>query len=423
MPQNPPSRGSMFAAHAQYVPAFYQQTLTPGPEVQSRITHFQESMRSSGLSAALMAQNIHIFYLTGTMQSGFLFVPAAGDPVLLVKNDLARARFESPLRNVASLPAIRELPERIEHFGYRIPSVLGMELDFLPVGTHRFLSSLLEVGESRDVSGLMRQIRAVKSAYEITQMRRAGRLGALVFQAVPRALIRPRITEIGLAGHLCQRAMELGSQVILRGRGMNTEFSWQVLSGANGAVQGHHDAPLTGLGLSPAWPADSSLKVIQENEPVMIDFGTCVNGYQADQTRTFARGEPAREFIRAHQALKRIEAALIDRMVPGTACQSLYEIAWEEARKAGFESVFLGPPDHKAKFVGHGVGLEANELPVLAAKQAYPLEAGMTVALELKMVFEKGAVGLENTLWISEHTIEKLTSAEESLTVVPSSTA
>ena len=101
---------------------------------------------------------------------------------------------------------------------------------------------------------------------------------------------------------------------------------------------------------------------------------------------------------------------------PGASCHDIYRTGWEEARRLGYEEQFMGPPDYKTRFIGHGIGLEIDEYPFIAQNHDYPLAAGMTFALEPKMVFPgEGAVGIENTFAVGEAGTEKLTSAEETL--------
>jgi Xaa-Pro aminopeptidase len=151
---------------------------------------------------------------------------------------------------------------------------------------------------------------------------------------------------------------------------------------------------------------------------VLIDFGNCYNGYQTDQTRMFSIGKPAKEFIKAHQALQKIETLLLAHLRPGQSAEALYRMSLKEAKKLGYEDSFLGPRGQKVKFVAHGVGLEIDEFPFLAQGHHYPLEEGMTLALELKIVLDKAAVGFENTVVIRKDGVEKLTTADETFTII-----
>ena len=208
--------------------------------------------------------------------------------------------------------------------------------------------------------------------------------------------------------------MRQGHQNILRSRGFNSEiYTWHVVSGRLGTLPSNIDAPFSGLGLSPAFPLGASLKPIQEKEPVLIDFGTCYTGYQVDQTRMYSIGKPGHEYLEAYGALMEIEAHLLQHLRPGVPAENLFPLALAKGRELGYEDVFLGPLERKIRYVGHGVGLESPENPFLAPGHTYPLREGMTLALELKIVLEKGAVGFENTVVIHKDRVEKLTLADE----------
>jgi len=225
------------------------------------------------------------------------------------------------------------------------------------------------------------------------------------------------MTEIELAGILVAVSMRHGNQNYLRMRAFNAyAYSWHVLSGYTGGVLSYIDAPMGGMGLSPAFPVGASHKPIKAHEPILIDFGICYNGYQIDETRMFSMGELPKRFKDAYRATREIEAAMTAAARPGVSCHDIYRMGWEVARRLGYEEHFMGPPDYKTRFIGHGIGLEIDEYPFIAQNHDYPLEEGMTFALEPKMVFpEEGAVGIENTFVTSEEGVEQLTPAEETL--------
>jgi len=399
-------------------PKFYQSTLTPKIEIERRIIAFQNVLDDKNLDAALIYQDVDLFYLSGTMQQAFLFVPGHGQPLLVVKKDLSRARAESPLSRLEPLPSIGKLAETIAHYGHKIPDRIGLELDCLPASTYQFLEGQLRWKQAIDISPGVRHLRAVKSEFEIKQMRKAGEMGCQVYRAVP-DLLRKGLTEMEMAGLMIQKALSLGDQNILRSRGFNSAaFNWHVISGQTGSFQSRNDAPFAGLGLSPAFPMGASLKPIQAREPVLIDFGNCYQGYQVDQTRMFSIGKPRQEFLKAYEALQEIESSLLEHLRPGNSAESLYRTALRVSKKLGYEHSFLGPLGQKVKFVGHGVGLEIDEFPFLAQGHTYPLREGMTLALELKIVLEKGAVGFENTVVILKNRVEKLTTADETFIII-----
>ncbi len=399
-------------------PDFYQAVLTPKEEIEHRISVFQKILAEEGLEAALIFQNMDLFYLSGTMQQGFLLVPVQGRPLLLVKKDLSRARAESPLPLIRLLPSLGRLAETLMKYGYKIPGRIGLELDVLPVNTFRFLEEQLRWKQPVDIATSLRRQRGVKSGFEIVQMRKAGGMGRRVYGAVPK-LLKEGLTEMELAGMIIQKALALGDQNILRSRAFNSwAFNWHVISGKSGTFQSRNDAPFAGLGLSPAFPMGAGLKPIRRGEPVLIDFGNCCNGYQVDQTRMFSIGQPSRKYIEAYEALKEIEEQLLSLLRPGNSADSGYRQALKTAKRLGYEDSFLGPKGQQVKFVAHGVGLEIDEFPFLAQGHTYPLKEGMTMALELKIVLDDAAVGFENTVVIQKNGVEKLTTADENFIIV-----
>ena len=399
-------------------PSFYRSLLTPADEIAGRIAGFQKKLPELELEAALIYQQVDLFYFGGTMANGFLFIPPDGEPLFLVKKFLPRARAESPLKNVEPLYSTGLINQTLGDFGFKVPARLGLELDVLPVNTFRFLQKQLGWKEAVDIGPAIRQVRAIKSPFELDQMRKAGEIGRRVYEAVP-ALLKPGLSEIGLAGKLNEKAMALGNLNLLRARGFNNQaFNWHVISGASGAWLSGNDAPFAGLGLGPAFSVGASLKTIETGDPVLVDFGTCWNGYQVDQTRMFSLGNPDPEVSRAYEALQEIEGALLEAARPGVPVEDLYRIARRRAERLGFKDSFLGPAGQQVKYVGHGVGLEIDEFPFLASGHRYLLEAGMTAALELKIVLPGGAVGFENTVAITGDGTVKLTTANEDFLIL-----
>ncbi|MDE6831299.1 MAG: aminopeptidase P family protein, partial [Muribaculaceae bacterium] len=120
--------------------------------------------------------------------------------------------------------------------------------------------------------------------------------------------------------------------------------------------------------------------------------------------------------LKAHVCSLRIHRALTLAGALGTPASRLYEIAVEIATEAGIERYFMGHRQH-AKFIGHGLGIEINELPVIAPRSRDVITPGQVIALEPKFVIPGvGAVGIENTYYITpEDHWECLTNAPEEI--------
>jgi Xaa-Pro aminopeptidase len=225
------------------------------------------------------------------------------------------------------------------------------------------------------------------------------------------------MTEIEFGGLLEAIAKRYGHEGLLRVRSLNYEaYTWHVLSGPNGGIVSQSDSPMGGLGLSPAFPVGASMRKMKAREPILVDFGTCYHGYQADETRMFSIGKMKKKFIDAYKVCQEIHDAVLEETRPGADCEAIFMKTLRLAKKLGYERSFLGPPGLQTRFIGHGIGLELNELPFIAQGYSYPLEEGMTFAVEPKIVFPgEGAVGLENTVAVTKDGYEILTPTEQEI--------
>ncbi|RLB29317.1 MAG: aminopeptidase P family protein [Deltaproteobacteria bacterium] len=386
---------------------------TPLKEIERRISRLREAMETQGMDALLVVQKMDLYYLSGTTQDSTLFIPLEGRPLLLVRRELERAEIESPLEEVVALTSMRELPALIrEHWG-RLPHTLGLELDVLPVRDYTKYGDLFKGSRLMDASSLIRDVRRIKSPFEIELMRGAGDIGRKTFQR-GKEILKDGMTEIEFGGHLETVAKGYGHEGLLRVRSLNYEaYTWHVLSGPSGGIVSQSDSPMGGLGLSPAFPVGASLRAMRAHEPILVDFGICYHGYQADETRMFSIGKMNKKFIDAYQACREIHDAVLEETRPGADCEAIFLNSLRLAKRLGYGDSYLGPPGLQTRFIGHGIGLELNEPPFLAQGHSYPLEEGMTFAVEPKIVFPgEGSVGIENTLVVTKDGYEILTPLE-----------
>jgi Xaa-Pro dipeptidase len=365
----------------------------PEGEVVCRLGSFRERLRSRGLAGALLTARLDRFYLSGTGQDGVLWVDALGDPVFWVIRDAERALAETAVE-VRPVRSRRELWTEVQArtHGDRF-GIVGEAMTVAELGR------LAWAPEPEDVSAELQELRSRKSAWEVERMEESGRVASAVY-AYAADVLRPGLTEAELAGLLFARAMALGHEGLLRSRGFEA-YSWHVLSGPNTALYGANDAPMSGEGLSPAFPVGAGRREIRSGEPVLVDFGICTFGYQTDQTRTFCIGPPPLWLTEAHRALEEVYAAHRRELLPGAAAGEVFAAGLRKAHALGLPG-YLGPPDRPCRFIGHGVGLETSEYPVIAEGSTTRLETGMTIALEPKAVLDaRGGLGVEDTFVVT----------------------
>ncbi|NNG07735.1 MAG: aminopeptidase P family protein [Desulfobacteraceae bacterium] len=389
---------------------------TPRDELENRLTRLREHMESSDIEALLVIQKMDLYYFSGTTQDGLLFIPLEGRPLLMIRRELERARLESSLEEIVSLKSIRHLPSLISSHGGKLPQVLGLSMDVLPVKDYFKYEELFPDTKLIDASSALRDTRKIKSPFEIELMRTGAEIGRKVYQEA-RETLREGMTEIEFGALLEAAAKRYGHEGLLRVRSLNYEaYSWHVLSGLSGGIVSQSDSPMGGLGLSPAFPVGASLKVMRAHEPILVDFGICYHGYQVDETRMFSIGKMGKKFSDAYKACRHIHDALLEEIRPGAKCEALFQKGIQVAEKLGYSESYLGPPGLQTRFIAHGIGLELNEPPFLAPGHAYPLERGMTFALEPKIVFPgEGSVGFENTVLVTHEGSEVLTTLDENV--------
>jgi Xaa-Pro aminopeptidase len=217
--------------------------------------------------------------------------------------------------------------------------------------------------------------------------------------------------ELDLAAEVEYRMRRAGNEGSPRLRGFNQElFVGLAVSAATATAPGFFDGPVTGRGLSAAAPLGASRAAIAPDGPVLLDYTAILGGYIVDMTRVFVCGRLAPELERAFDAALAIQEEVARSLRPGSVPSRIWERSKEMAEAAGLGPCFMGPPGDQARFVGHGVGLELDELPVLAPGFDSPLVLGQTVAVEPKFVLPGlGAVGIENTWAVGASGGERIT--------------
>ena len=358
-------------------------------------------------------QAADLYYFAGTVQNAHLVVPAEGEPALYVRRSLSRARRESPLDRILPLQSFGQLRGALAEAGAAAGKV-GFELDVLPAARYLRYADLLEGLELADCSPLIRDLRMRKSEWELDCMRSAGAIIGHGLDAAGEVLVEG-MTELELAAEVERALRRAGHQGAVRTRAFNAETHYGVIAaGPSAATPGGADAPIVGPGPNAAMGKGASQRPIRRNEPIIVDLVGAYGGYLADQTRTFSLGPVDDDFADAYEVARTILETVSSEALPGTAGASLYGRAQELA--AGREG-FMGPAgEQSVTFVGHGIGLELDEAPLLAKGWDEPLAAGMVFALEPKFVFAgRGAVGVENSYVVGANGVEAITAYREDL--------
>jgi Xaa-Pro dipeptidase len=391
----------------------------PVTEIIARVAALKEGLARENVPLALIRQAADLYYYTGTLADGWLAVSPYLTPLLLVRRPQCRLLEAAPPWPLACYGDLKEIPGLLGNTGFPAQGPLGLELDVMPVGFYNRLQKLFPQRAMQDISPLIRQQRMLKSDYEIGQMRRAALILDQALADAPR-LLRPGVTEMEVAAALEYRLRLLGHQGLVRVRTWNLElFYGHILSGVSGVEAAYTDTPSGGPGFTPAFPQGAGNKKLASGEPISIDLFSCVNGYVVDQTRMYALESLPERAWDAFRVIEDLYRIFEDLARPGAMAGDIYQRLWQEVNDRGFGEYFMGRGADRVSFLGHGLGLEADEFPLLTARFPYPLAADMVLAFEPKIFLpEIGMIGLEDTGRITPKGVEWLTVTPREVMVI-----
>jgi len=377
---------------------------TPEEEISKRIFRLKELLHQQGLDFALIQQNANLFYYTGTVQNAYLFVPAKGAPVFFVKKHFEKARAESPIENIVSIKSVKQISDLLDELSIPLNMHGGMEFDSVPVSIFNLWRELLPESTFENASSLIMKQRSIKSAHELEMIRSAGEIVVSTFGEVP-DIYKPGMTEIELSTHLVQRMRLKGHPGFVRTRAWRSEVyvGGAVSCGKSAAEPWPFDGPVSAFSPFGGNCTLNSQRPILKNQPVLIDMLGIYNGYIYDYTRTFVSGKLDRGLQEAYSLSVEILDTVMERMIPGALPEDLYDLAVSMAEDHGLSEIFMNHGLNQVRFIGHGIGLELDEIPALAKKFRTGLEEGNVIALEPKFISpDKGGVGVEDTVLVTK---------------------
>lgn len=379
-------------------------------ELKVRRDKIRKLMADQGIDAALIACNVNLLYTCGQIISGYCYIPLDSPAWLFVKrpNNLVGEHLEY-------IRKPEQIADILKEKGMSLPKVLMLEADELTYNEYNRLARVFPEAQCVNATPIIRQARVTKTEIELNLFRRAGAAHTKAYQQIP-SIYRPGMTDLQFSIE-AERLMRMeGCLGIFRIFGQSMEiFMGSILAGDNAATPSPYDFALGGEGLDSSLPIGLNGSVMEQGQSVMVDLGGNFNGYMCDMSRVFSIGKLSQEAYDAHQVCLDIQNELTSMAKPGVICADLYQKAISMVEKAGFADRFMGI-DQKAKFIGHGIGLEINEAPVLAPSMQQELEPKMVFALEPKIILPKvGPVGVENSWIVTEEGVEKITTCEENI--------
>jgi Xaa-Pro aminopeptidase len=390
---------------------------------QERIHHLQAALARHGLTGGLLFYSRDVFYYTGTAQPSYLAV-SADDYRLFVRSGYECAR-EDVFISMDKVSEERKLQNVYRDFftgqGQGTgEKKIGTELDVLTVQQFENFTAAFPECEFQNISPVVLEQRKRKDREEIDKLRKACGAVHAGHEAVL-ATLREGVTELELAAAVEDAHRRAGHEGIFFIRQPDFFMSrGPIGSGPNLSKISGVVYTITGVGLSPSVPAGPSRRKIRRGDPVVVDIPTCVDGYHADQTRTYSMGKPTRAVQTLYDNLQRIADYLIETIRPGMRGSDLYEMATLKAEQLGVTHAFLNFGGGKrSRLLGHGIGLELNEPPLPSEYDKSVIDENYVIALDMHMLDERfGVVKLEDMILVGADGNEILTKTPRRLWIV-----
>lgn len=382
-------------------------------EINFKIKKIQDLIKKKKAEACIISSSVNQFWLFGFIFDGYIFITQENEPILF-----ARRPYDLKYDNIINIRKPEQIPDVLRKLNIYLPQSILLETDYLSYTATVRLKEAIGANEIYSLSADLRNLRMYKSEYEQQLMRESANIHTQVYKLIP-SLYRKGMTDLELQIEIEKEMRLHGSIGIFRAFGDNMDiFMGSILAGDNAQTASPYDYALGGEGISPLLPLGANGTQLKPGTSLMVDMAGNYKPYMDDMSRTFAIEHVPQPAYEAHKVSIDIHREIEKIVKPGINCADVYNLAIEIVKENNLHEYFMGTKQ-QAKFIGHGVGLEINEPPVLTPRSKETLEKGMTFALEPKFVLPGiGAVGIENTYIVHDYGLENITLFEEDIIVL-----
>lgn len=371
-------------------------------ELRSRLNRFRNHMDevNPDWDMTVIFSKINQYYFTGTMQEGMLIIPQDEEATFWVRRSYERALNESLFSNIQPMNSFRDAAKEVKN----IPSTVYLETEIVPLALYQRFLKYFPFKNFKSVDADLAIIRTNKSYYELSRMRKAGKIHKHVLEDLVPELLWEGMSEAELASQIFSVLIEKGSHGVTRFGMFDTEMILgQICFGESSIYPSYFNGAGGGYGMSPAVPLIGSReRKLKRGDLVYVDVGCGVDGYNTDKTTTYMFGESIDPHaVEIHEKCVEVQNQIASMLRPGAVPSEIYNEIINSLDEDFLEN-FMGYGNRKVKFLGHGIGLLIDEWPVIAQGFDQPLEKGMVLAVEPKNGIKNvGMVGIENTFIVS----------------------
>ncbi|MDO5374714.1 MAG: aminopeptidase P family protein [Staphylococcus rostri] len=353
--------------------------------MKHRIEQARHILEQQQLDALLVLTDYNRRYLSGfTGTSGALIIAKSEQYLFTdfryVEQATAQAEQYEIIQQQGDL-----YTSLLEHIDTHNLTNVGFEGHIVAYDTYETLSkgahTLKPIGQA------IEHIRMVKDETEIAYIQKAADIVDQAYEYIL-TIAKPGMTEKELKAHLESKMLHLGAD--------DTSFDTIVASGHRGALP--HGV--------------ASDKVIESGDMVTLDFGAYYKGYASDITRTFAVGQPSDEMIKIYETVLKAQKTAVSRIQAGMSGKEIDQVARDIIAEAGYGENF-------GHSLGHGIGLDIHELPMLSPKSSYILKPNHIVTIEPGIyVNGLGGVRIEDDILIQENGCQCFTNSTKDLIIL-----
>ncbi len=378
------------------------QNIVPLYELEKRMTRFHAYMdrKNPDWEFTAIFGKVNLYYFTGTMQDGVLLIPRDEAAVFWVRNSYSRALDESLFKDIRPMRSFRDAAGK---------SVLTAETVYTETEliSYAHLQRFLKHFPFKNIASAdlaIANVRSVKSDYELALMKKSGQIHRHVIEDLAPGMLKEGMNEAEFGTELYKVLVNEGHQGIVRFGMFDTEVMMGHIGfGESSLYPSYFDGASGNRGIGPYAPVLGSKDIkLKTGDLVYLDVGCGYHGYLTDKTMTFMFGKKLpQEAIDIHQKCVDIQNEIASMLKPGEIPSRIYQTIMDSLDE-NFKRDFMGYKERQVKFLGHGIGLLIDEMPVIAKGFDEPLLENMTLAIEPKKGIKNiGMVGIENTFIVT----------------------
>lgn len=390
----------------------------PDFNYETRVAELARRLEPTEVDAAVLPNPVDLTYYTGSSQPANLYVPSGdgSSARVFVRRAMAFAKQEIglPERQIekGGLSALTEYTDNIH--------TLGLPLETIPATLASKLSEVLDA-ETVNVSNTVLAQRAVKEEGEVALLTNAAELYKAAHEAIQRRAA-PGVTEKQVAGEVVGTLVSAGMDDIISFRRWDARLpaGGLIASGATLPLISGHAMTVTGTGVGRSMPWGPSNRRLEKGDFLVADLALNWAGYHGDVARTYVIGDATPAQREWFQQVLTIHEAARDAIKPGVVAEEPYLAARDRAEELGVANWLCGYAEMQAPYIGHSLGLEADEEPTLVRGNTTEIREGMVLTIEPKLIHpDCGTVVVEDDYLVTADGSTRLSTLPQELYEIP----